>query len=600
MNTNDSNKKMFLKTISSPEDLKKIDISYLPDLASEIREVLIKTVSETGGHLAPNLGVIEITIALHYVYNSPIDKLIWDVGHQGYVHKLITGRLPRFHTLRQYEGISGFLKRDESEHDIFGAGHASTSISSALGLALARDINKESYNVVAIIGDGGLTGGMALEALNHAGHLGKNITIVLNDNMMSISKNLGAISQYLSKIKEGKINHKSNEEMLSYLGYTYFGPYDGHNIASLITEFQKIKRVSGPVIVHVITEKGKGYKYSELDKVKFHGIGQFNIANGEKINVNNQDIDIPSYSEIFADTLIKLAEKNPKIIAISAAMIPGTGLKRFEKIFPDRTIDVGICEQHAVTLAGGLAIGGIKPVVAIYSTFLQRAFDQIIHDICIQKLPVVFALDRAGFVGDDGPTHHGSFDLSYLSLIPNLVIMAPKDENELQHMINTAVNYDEGPIAIRYPRGKGFGISLDRDLINIPIGESEILRKGNDIAIIGIGNMVHEALKASKILINKSISSTVINARFVKPLDLNIIKEIERIGKAIVIEENSKNGGFGSIIISHLNEKGINAEIKSIGIPDEFIEHGKQKFLREKYGLSAENIIKIASNMLNL
>ncbi|MHA1416848.1 MAG: 1-deoxy-D-xylulose-5-phosphate synthase, partial [Candidatus Heimdallarchaeaceae archaeon] len=582
--------------VTTPYELKKLDKKQLPQLEDEIRNFLIESVAETGGHLASNLGVVELTIALHYVYDSPKDKLIWDVGHQGYVHKILTGRANKFDTLRQYKGISGFLKRHESEHDIFGAGHASTSLSAATGIAIGRDALHEKYNVVAIIGDGSFSGGMALEALNNIIEYSTNLTIVINDNKMSISPNLGAYKHYFSKIINGEEDIENT--IFKKLGYDYYGPIDGHNVELLIDTFNKLKNKDGIKIVHVLTEKGKGYKYSEEDKVKFHGIPRFRVSNGEKISPKNED-NLPTYTAIFANTLIKIAKNNKKIRAITAGMPTGTGVAKFAEKYPDLCIDVGICEQHAVTLAAGLSIIGIKPIVAIYSTFLQRAYDQLIHDVCLQDLPVVFALDRAGLVGADGPTHHGTFDLSYLNLVPNLVIMAPKDGNEMQHMINTAVNFYDGPIAIRYPRGKINNGDMDEELKNIPIGKAEFIEKGKDIVLVAIGNMVKEIEKAALTLKNEGISCSVINARFSKPIDKQIIEEIREIKKAIIVEEGSMIGGFGSSVLVELSKENIKADVKLIAIPDEFIEQGTQEQLRKQVGLTSENIVKNAHKLID-
>lgn len=614
---------MLLEKINSPDDLKKLDIDQLPRLAREMREFIINTVSKNGGHLASSLGVVELTIALHYVLNSPKDKIIWDVGHQSYPHKILTGRKDRFHTLRQYRGISGFPRREESIHDAFNTGHASTSISAALGLAKARDLNKENFNVVAVIGDGALTGGISLEAINQAGYLGTKLIIILNDNRMSISMSVGALSEYTHRIQKtviyqdvkrevNRLLEKSGELrpdierlkryikkvgtpglVFEKLGINYIGPVDGHNIPQLIDSLKKAAQVNSPVMVHIKTTKGKGYFHAENNSTEFHGVSSFNIKNGEKHKKN----DSKAYTDIFSSTLVKLAEHNPKIVAITAAMPDGTGLSYFSKLFPQRFFDVGIAEQHAVTFAAGMAIRGLKPVVAIYSTFLQRAYDQIVHDVCLQNLPVVFAIDRAGLIGEDGPTHHGSFDLSYLRHIPNLVIMAPKDENELQHMLKTAIDHN-GPIALRYPRGYGIGTALDKELKNIPIGESEIINPNGKVLIVTVGPVFYNALEAASELKKQGIDVALVNARFVKPIDSRIIGLADKIKKVITIEENVGSGGFGSAILEEMHNKGIKARTATIALPDKFIEHASQAQLREMCGLTKDNIIRKAKEVL--
>jgi len=608
-----------LDMIESPKDLKILNSQQLKLLATEIRHKIITTVAKTGGHLAPSLGVVELTIALHHIFNCPQDKIIWDVGHQSYTHKILTGRSKKFHTLRQYKGISGFPKIKESEYDAFGTGHSSTAISAALGIAKARDLNNQDYKVIAVVGDGALTGGMAFEGLNQAGHLKSNLIVVLNDNKMSIAPNVGALSQYLTKtithpkykqtrkkvekfIK--KWSKKAAERALALedtiramsgpgllfkeMGFKYFGPVNGHDIDSLIQLFNNIKDIKGPILIHLITRKGKGYAYAEDEVTKFHGISQFNVENGEKIT---QGTHI-TYTDAFSNALIKLAKVNPKIIGITAAMAAGTGLDKFAREFPDRFFDVGIAEQHAVTFAAGLAKGGFKPVVAIYSTFLQRAYDQIIHDVCLQNLPVIFAIDRAGLVGEDGPTHHGTLDLSYLRTIPNLNIIAPKDENELGHMLRTAIDMEK-PVAIRYPRGSGIGIGIENPLETIQIPKAEIMKQGKDILIIAIGPIVYQALQAAKDLEKKNLSVCVVNARSIKPLDeKTIINLAKKIKKIITIEENTTEGGFGSAILELLEKNNIKAKVKRIAIPDRFIEHGPQQQLRKDIGLTKNNIIK--------
>lgn len=579
-----------LENINSPEDLKKINIESLPELAEEIRNLIIKTVSKTGGHLAPNLGVVELTIAMHYVFNSPEDKFIFDVSHQCYIHKILTGRKDKFHTLRQHKGISGFTSIKESPHDCYGTGHASTSISAALGIAKARDIKNERYKVIALLGDGSLTGGLAYEGINNLGHLGLDMTVILNDNKMSISPNVGAMARYLNTLSVTAHEKRSLKTIFHELGFTYLGPFDGHNIKALIETLKKSKQIKGPILIHVKTVKGKGYPHAENNKPKFHGLGPFNLDNGEV----HKNSDIPTYTKIFSQTLVKLAEKNKNIIAITAAMPSGTGLDEFGKNFPERFFDVGIAEQHAVVFAAGLAVKGLKPFCAIYSTFLQRAYDQVLHDVCLQNLPVVFCLDRAGIVGDDGPTHHGCYDLSYLRLIPNIVIMAPKDENELQHMLYTASNHNS-PIAIRYPRGEAVGVNLDNEFKNLEIGKAELIQDGTDALILTIGPTLHIAKQAIKEFPNIAL----VNARFVKPLDENLILDLAKKKQNIItIEENCLNGGFGSAVSELLHKHNIKANVKSIGVPDKFIEHGSTDLLKKKIGLSKENIIKTIKEMI--
>lgn len=609
-----------LDQLQLPSDLRNLELQQLNRLAQEIRTELIDTVSKNGGHLAPNLGVVELTLALHSIFNSPLDKIIWDVGHQAYVHKLLTGRKDKFKTIRCFGGISGFPKRSESEHDAFGTGHSSTSISAALAYAKARDIKGEHCNVVAVIGDGSMSGGMAFEALNHAGHLGTNLIVVLNDNEMSISPNVGALASHLSKLRAAPTYFKLKEDIdtllrkipaiggrmaktaekikdsLKYLvvagiffeelGFTYLGPIDGHNIAVLKKVLTNAKNIRGPVLVHVVTQKGKGYQPAENNPDKFHGIGQFDIATGKPIKKKS----IPTYSNVFGQTILDLAEKNEKIVAITAAMVDGTGLKPFAQKYPDRFFDVGIAEQHAVTFAAGLASAGLRPVVAIYSTFFQRAYDQIIHDVCLQELPVVFIIDRGGLVGEDGATHHGVFDYSYLRLIPNITMMAPKDENELKNMLYTALNCS-GPVAIRYPRGSGYGVKIEKKYKLIG-NKIEQLRTGSDATLIGIGSTVYPALRAANILAADGIETSVINARYIKPLDEEGIVEIVRKSSLIVtIEENTILGGFGSSVLELLsNNKLNNCIIERIGIPDQFVEHGDRSILLNLCDLTSDKI----------
>lgn len=606
-----------LDKINSPADLKGLALPALEKLAEELRHEIVSTVTITGGHMASNLGVVELTIALHRVFSSPDDKIIWDVGHQSYVHKLLTGRKNRFNTLRQYEGLSGFTSREESEYDPFGAGHASTSISAALGMVTARDLAGDDYHVIAVIGDGAITAGMAYEALNQAGHLGSRLIVVLNDNGMSISPTVGAVAKVLSRVRLNqrlrKVKNRGEKivnrlplgkkiwklsqlieerikEVLAptpiweALGFSYVGPIDGHNVHDLETALTRVRDAyRSPTLIHVVTTKGKGYQPAETDAVYFHGIS----AEGKN------EKEIPTYSEVFAQTILKLAREEPKLVVITPAMPEGNCLSIVEAEFPERVFDVGICEQHAVTFAAGLATQGYIPVVAIYSTFLQRSFDQIIHDVCLQNLPVVLAVDRGGIVGDDGKTHQGTFDISYLSLIPNLVVAAPEDENELQHLLYTAVKSGR-PMAVRYPRSTGMGVEMDTTLYEIPIGKSEVLRYGDDVAILALGSMVMSAREAAERLASLGIEATVVNARYAKPLDSPLICDLaSRIKHVITAEENTVSGGFGSSIACLLQESGISdVRVTQIGIPDRFIEHGSRAFLRAKYGLDADGIVK--------
>lgn len=612
----------FLDKINSPADVKKLSVPQLEQLAKEIRQLLISVISHTGGHLAPNLGVVELTLALHKVFNTPEDKIIFDVGHQAYIHKIITGRREQFPTLRQYGGLSGFPKRSESEHDAFGTGHSSTSISAALGMACARDLQREDYNVVAVIGDGSMTGGMAFEALNNAGMLHKKMIVVLNDNEMSISKNVGAMSEYLYQLRTGETYNKIKNDIEGWLknmefgsdvlkairrlkgsvkylmvptsifeelGFTYLGPVDGHDLDGLLDVLQAAKKIDGPVMVHVLTKKGKGYKPAEESPNKFHGTGPFDIATGKKITNPNAPV---SYTEVFGKTLTKLADTDDKIVGITAAMPDGTGLNIFAEAHKDHFFDVGIAEQHAVTAAAGMAAAGMKPVAAIYSTFMQRAYDSIMHDICMQKLHVTLCLDRAGLVGDDGYTHHGVFDYAYLRSIPNMTIMAPKDENELQHMLKTALDFD-GPVSVRYPRGSGVGVALDTQWQDLPIGKAEVLRTGKDVCFWAIGSMVQTALDAAELLEAQGISAGVVNMRFAKPLDVELLREhAQSYGKIITLEEGVLAGGVGSAILEELNENKLleQCEVRCIGIPDEFVMHGDKKLLFRDLGLDTPTI----------
>jgi 1-deoxy-D-xylulose-5-phosphate synthase len=618
---------MHLSEITHPNQLHGLSVRQLEQIALEIREKHLQTVAASGGHLAPGLGVVELTLALYQTLDLDRDKVTWDVGHQAYPHKLITGRYNRFHTLRQKDGIAGYLKRSESKFDHFGAGHASTSISAALGMAIARDLKGENFKCVAVIGDGALTGGMALEAIDHAGHLPKtNLLVVLNDNEMSISPNVGAIPRYLNKLRvSAPIQFLSDniEEQLKNipfvgetispelarvkegmkrlavpkvgavfeeLGFTYIGPVDGHNLEELISTFQGAHKHQGPVMVHVVTKKGKGYAIAEQDQVGYHAQTPFNLATGK--GTPSSKPKPPGYSKVFADTLITLAEQNPKIVAITAAMGTGTGLDKFQSKLPHQYIDVGIAEQHAITLAAGLATEGMRPVAAIYSTFLQRAFDQIVHDACIQKLPVFFCLDRAGIVGADGPTHQGMYDIAYLRCIPNMVLMAPKDEGELQRMLVTGINYTAGPIAMRYPRGNGYGVPLmEEGWEDLPIGKAEILRQGDDVLMIAYGSMVHPTLQASQLLNEHGISATVINARFAKPLDTELFAPLaQQIGKVVTVEEGCLMGGFGSAIAESLLDLNVVVPIKRIGVPDILVEHATPDESLGSLGLTSSQI----------
>ena len=605
-----------LDTINSPKELKKLDRQQLKFLAQDIRDEIIGVVSKNGGHLGGPLGAVELTLAVHYVFDAPHDKIVIDTGHQSYPHKLVTGRRDNFHTLRQYKGVCGFCNIEESEYDVFGAGHASTAVSAALGIAKARDFKNENRKVVAIVGDGAITAGLAFEGLNNAGSSKTNILVILNDNRMSISSNVGAMSNYLNKIvlhpgyfglrkktgnflrnigiaEESVYRLSKAEELLRTLatqglffesmGFQYFGPIDGHNIDELIPALQNVKDLKGPVLLRVKTEKGKGYRFAENDMEKFHGMSKFDPINGQKY-VTTTNI---SWTDAFANALIRIAKEDERIIAITAAMKGGTGLNKFEKYFPERTFDVGIAEQHAVTFAGGLAISGMKPVCAIYSTFLQRAYDQIIHDICLQNLGVIFALDRAGLVGDDGPTHNGPFDIAYFRVIPNVTIMVPKDENELQHMLYTATLIN-GPCTLRYPRGAAIGVGLDPELKKLEIGKGELIKEGNDLLILGVGPILYDAMQVAEEL---KCNATIINARFVKPLDEEfILSYAGKIKNIITLEEGTVNGGFGSAVLELLNKNGIKSDIKIIGVPDKFIEHGKPDIQKKLAGIDKESI----------
>lgn len=620
-----------LDQINHPHDLKRLDGEELVGLCEEIRKEILAIVSKNGGHLASNLGTVELTIALHYVFDLPRDKLIWDVGHQSYSHKLLTGRRDRFHTLRQYGGVSGFPKRDESPYDTFDSGHSGTSISAALGIAEAKRHKGDEGRPIAIIGDGSMTAGLAFEGLNQAGHIDQDLIVVLNDNEMSISHNVGALSSYLNRLMTGQFVNRFRDEMKDFLetipsigksalrfakkaeeslkgllmpgllfeelGMKYIGPIDGHRLDHLIENFQNIKKLRGPFLVHVITKKGKGYGPSERNPSLYHSVPPFDIETGE-IQKGQTPLP-PTYTEVFGETLCKLAGENRRLIAITAAMQSGTGLEEFAIRFPDRFYDIGIAEQHAVTFAAGLALEGMKPVVAIYSTFLQRAYDQIVQDVCLQNLPVVFALDRGGIVGEDGPTHHGLFDFSYLRHIPNLIVMVPKDEEEFRHMIKTAVDCP-APVAFRYPRSRGIGLKKGESLKSLEIGKGELLREGKDILIIAIGSTVYPSLRAVQRLEEIGIDAAIINSRFLKPLDGDLLCHwATRTGRVLTVEENVLMGGFGSAVLELFQERGLlSIPVKRLGIPDCFIEHGPQSLLRKKYGIDENGIFGEAKAMV--
>ena len=611
-----------LDTINSPADVKALTEEQLVQLAGEIRQLIIEVTSKNGGHLAPNLGVVELSLALHKVFSTPKDKIVYDVGHQAYIHKIVTGRRDMFHTLRQYGGLSGFPKRSESEHDAFGVGHSSTSISAALGMAVARDVKGEDYDVVAVIGDGSMTGGMAFEALNKAGDLRKRMIVVLNDNEMSISKNVGAMSEYLYQLRTGETYNRIKHDLEGWLGnvdfggdvlkvlrrikgsvknlmlptcifeelgFTYLGPIDGHDIHSLIEVLEAAKNLDEPVLIHVITKKGKGYAPAEESPNKFHGTGPFEVATGKKIANPNAPI---TYTEVFGNTVIELAKEDENIVAITAAMPDGTGLTPFSKEFPKRFFDVGIAEQHAVTAAAGMAAAGLNPVVAIYSTFMQRAYDSVMHDICMQNLHVSLCLDRAGLVGDDGFTHHGVFDYAYLRSMPNMTVMAPKDEDELRHMLKTAVGMN-GPVAVRYPRGSGVGVALSDSINILPIGKAEVLREGSDVSLWAIGTMVESAMKLAEKLAEQGINAGVVNMRFAKPIDKELLlAHAEKYKNIVTLEEGCLRGGVGSAVLEALNEARLlgTCKVLNFGIPDEFILHGDKQRLFQDIGLDVETM----------
>ena len=605
-----------LETIDEPQRLGELSLPELEQLAAELRTYIIQTVAQTGGHLAPSLGTVELTLALYSVFKLPRDKVIWDVGHQAYVHKILTGRREAFTALRRYGGITGFPCRTESPYDAFGVGHASTSISAALGMAIARDLDDRGEHVIAVIGDGAMTGGEAFEALNHAGQLGKRLIVILNDNGMSIDTNVGAMSEYLSRLRVMPQYNKAKKDLEGFfrsiphigdtvlktaeyikdgvksvlvpggifaeMGFTYVGPLDGHNLRLLREVFSEIRMMDGPVLVHVHTKKGRGYLPAEIEPDKFHGVGIFDVISGQ---VKKAEGAPPTYTEVFGQTLVKLAAENPNITAITAAMPGGTGLKVFAEKFPNRYFDVGIAEEHAVTLAAGMAAAGKRPVAAIYSTFAQRAYDQLLHDVCLQNLPVTLCLDRAGLVGDDGPTHHGVFDLSYLRMMPNMTVMAPKDENELRRMLITALSLD-GPAALRYPRGTAAGVPLTDDVQPLPLGKGEILREGGDVCFLAVGSMTANALQAAELLAADGIAAEVVNMRFVKPLDRELLLEAAGHVKLLVtVEENVLAGGFGSAVLECLADAGRTVPLLRLGIPDRFVPQGDRSLLWEECGL---------------
>jgi len=621
----------YLNRVNEPADMRDFSIAELKGLSKDVREFLIETVSKTGGHLGAGLGTVELAVALHYVFNTPHDKLVWDVGHQAYPHKILTGRKDQLHTIRQYRGISGFLKRKESEYDTFGAGHASTAISAAVGMVAARELTGEDYKVIAIVGDGSMTGGMAYEGMNNAGLLKKDMIVVLNDNNMSIAPNVWAISNYFTELianpsynrfkrniyeLTGKLDEWGDrirkvaarvEEgikvvitpgiLFEALGFRYFGPINGHNIPQLVRIFQEVKEYSGPILVHTITRKGKGYKPAEQDHQALHGVTPFDKVTGTS---PKRAAGPPAYTTVFGNAVVEIAKQNPKVVGVTAAMPDGTGLDVLQKEMPDRFYDVGIAEQHGVTFSAGLATQGCVPIVAIYSTFLQRAFDQIIHDVALQHLHVVFSLDRGGLVGADGPTHHGSFDLSYLRMIPGMVIMAPKDESELRDMLYTAVEHREGPIALRYPRGNGVGVPMKEGFDLLPLGRGETLRRGKDLALLAIGEMVYPALKVAEQLAERGSSCEVVNMRFVKPLDEEILESIaSRFKRVVTLENSARMGGFGSGVLEYFASRHHrHIDLLIHGLPDRFIDHGSPAELMKEVGLDVEGIVSIVSEFL--
>jgi 1-deoxy-D-xylulose-5-phosphate synthase len=624
-----------LEKIDSPEDLRKLSENELDTVVEELREFIVGVTSKTGGHLGASLGATELVVALHYVFQTPKDKLIWDVGHQAYAHKVLTGRKAEFESLRQWGGIAGFPDRLESPFDHMNVAHGGTSISAASGMATARDLSKEDFSVVAIIGDGSLTSGMSMEALNNAGDSKRDLTVILNDNKMGISKNVGAMCSYLARIMTGEWANRARklrnevQKIVSHLpvfgesavnfmtrfedsmknlfvpgilfeelGFRYIGPIDGHRLDLLIPALRNVRKLKGPNLVHVVTKKGHGYPYSEAEPITYHGVSKFDPETGKFLKKKPGP---PSYSKVFADTMIKLSKKDSKIVAITAAMLEGTALVEYQSLFPDRCFDVGMCEQHGVTFAAGLSLEKMKPVVAIYSTFLQRAYDQIVHDICLTNVPVTFAIDRAGLVGEDGPTHHGAFDIAYLRCLPNTIVMSPKDESELQSMLLTSIEYP-GPAALRFCRGSGLGVKLQEEVTSIPIGESELLREGRDVLLIALGPMVPLALEASSQLEEIGIQAAVLNLRFVKPMDKKKILELANLCKRIVtIEEGTKIGGMGSGVLEILSENKMNnIPVSILGIPDRFIPHGSPALQREDCGLTSGDITQAARDLVDI
>jgi len=607
-----------LKNINGSADLKKLKPEQLPQVSAEVRAFILDTVSKLGGHLASSLGSTDITVALHYAFDTPKDRLVWDTGHQTYGHKILTGRRDRMHTIRQFGGLSGFLKRNESEYDSFGAGHASTAISAALGMAVARDLKGESNKVVAIVSDGCMTGGEAYEGLQNAGQVQSDIIVVLNDNQMFISNRVGALGTFLSKLLTMGAVRGAEHEVKKFLarfqfwgesllrvakrakvllfpgmlfeemGFTYFGPVDGHDVQQLAAVFKHVRTLKGPVLVHCVTKKGKGYAAAEEDQYTWHGPGKFDVATAKMLKQPVTKAPPPTYTAVFGKAVVKEAEADPRIVGITAAMPEGTGMDAFRDRFPKRYFDVGLAEEHAVTFAAGLASEGYRPIVAIYSTFLQRAYDQIEHDVCLQKLPVILCLDRAGLVGEDGPTHHGVFDYSYLRMIPGMTVMAPADENELQNMLRTAIELN-APVSIRYPRGSGVGVAMDPEAKAIPVGKGVRLKDGNDVTLLAIGNRVHPALEAAQILEDKGYSVGVVNMRFVKPMDVELLKECAaKTPRLVTIEDNVIQGGFGSAVLEALTPG--RAEVLRLGLPDSFVEHGAPHLLYDAVGLSGPKI----------
>ncbi len=618
-----------LNGINSPEDLKKLSMAELNDLAGEIRELIVEVVSKTGGHLASSLGAVELAIAVHYVFDIPRDKIIWDVGHQAYAHKILTGRRDRFTTLRQHGGLSGFTRRGESPYDAFSTGHSGTSVSAALGFLCAQEQRSDPSTVLAVIGDGSLTSGIAYEALNQAGdqHKDKNLIVILNDNEMSITRNVGALSSFLSRTlsatylqewrKElGEILRKIGDDvyqlakrseesfkafvtpgmLFEAFNFEYFGPINGHNIKQMVNILQNIREMREPVLLHVTTTKGKGYPPAEKNPVYFHGVGAFEPETGNCLPPRR---NTPTFTQVFGQTMVELAEKDTRIMAVTAAMPEGTGLTDFAKAFPDRFFDVGIAEQHGVTFAAGMAAEGLRPVVAIYSTFLQRAYDQIIHDVCLDALPVTFAIDRAGIVGEDGPTHHGLFDLSYLRTMPNMIVMAPADENELRRMLYTAV-YHDGPAAVRYPRGRGPGVEIEKKITPVPVGRAKVLAAGDDVLILAVGGSVCEALTAAERLRKNGIAATVVNGRFIKPLDTELICDLAtKIPRIVTVEENMLAGGFSTAVLEALNDAGISGfSLKRLGIDDTYVTHGPQVVLRAECRVNADAVVSAVNDLL--